>query len=234
MSNYSVIIPDIHGDYFIAEKIIASARREYVSRFGGDKKDISSAIQVGDFGIGAKSNFKSQYKWSLEDINCFAIHGNHEYFDKFDKYKPCSIGGPWRLLPAGSLKGKVLFIGGANSVDADYRKKHGLPWFPAEEIDEKEKKIVRNVIANNDIEVVISHDCPSSFNMSYACMPQFGGEDKGDSCRVFLQEVLEEAKPSRWYFGHWHKKGYGKELGCNWRCLGIPFDYEVVKLPLGE
>lgn len=230
MSDYSVIIPDIHDDYFIAEKIIKSARREYVSRFGGDKKDISTAIQVGDFGIGSGNKFK----WSLKNIECFAIHGNHEYFDKFDKHLHMNISGPWEFLPSGTLKGKVLFVGGANSVDSVFRRKHGLPWYREEQINDREKDLVRKVIMNNDIEVVISHDAPSSFDMRYACMPQFGGENKSDSCRLFLQEVLEEAKPSQWYFGHWHKKGFGNELGCNWRCLGIPFDYEIVNLPLGE
>lgn len=232
-NNPSIILPDIHGDFFLARKMIEAAKDKYWNRLGIHPHHFESIIQVGDFGIG-KEFEKYDKKFNLEYDDCYMIHGNHEYFDKFNKYEQSVHYEDWNFVPAGHVIGKVLFIGGANSVDRDYRIKNNLPWYAEEEIDEKEKESVRKAIRDNDIEVVISHDCPVSFNMSYACLPQFGGEDKQDSCRMFLQEVLEEAQPRHWYFGHWHKSGVGEVQGCKWRCLGIPFDFEVCFLPLKE
>jgi Icc-related predicted phosphoesterase len=105
----------------------------------------------------------------------------------------------------------ILFIGGAESVDKQFRTA-GHDWFPEENITQREYNIIMNHPADS-VDVVISHTCPLEFKIAEI------DSKGGDSNRVVLSRVLEKYSPTLWYFGHWHIYLKGKYKNTTWSCL---------------
>ena len=101
----------------------------------------------------------------------------------------------------------VLFMGGANSIDKQYRK-IGVDWFPEEIISQKD---IMN-LPDCKVDIVISHTCPEEFSMSTLY-------DDNDPSRKALSYVLDKYHPSLWYFGHFHQNKTGYTNSCRWTCL---------------
>ena len=102
----------------------------------------------------------------------------------------------------------------------------GLYWSSLEQLTREETDRILEA-DHPDVKVVVSHTCPSSFDMSRLCNPHWGGENKQEPTRIFLQEILEKYRPEQWFFGHWHGSETGEELGCKWRCLNIAETYNL-------
>lgn len=64
-------------------------------------------------------------------------------------------------------------------------------------------------LADNDVDFIITHDCPTGIAMH---MYPNGAVDVNDLNR-YLQEVQSNVKYHRWYFGHHHRdESFGKEI----------------------
>ena len=112
-------------------------------------------------------------------ITFFCIHGNHEE-------RPENIGGyKTKIFHDGLVyyeeeyphilfakdgevyqfnEQSVLVIGGAYSVDKNYRLQMGYNWYPSEQPSEEIKdKLLMYVEKNPQIDVVLSHTCPYKY-----------------------------------------------------------------------
>ena len=182
-------------------------------------------IQVGDYGYFPDSFPSSPWSLKLRHAAYF-IDGNHDdHIALRSLQKGELVHGSWEYMPRGTIRGGILYIGGARSVDARHRTR-GLDWWPEENISQKEQDAILNAInayqadtVNEPIHTIITHDAPGGVDVSEACV--YTGKEIIDGNRKFLQHILDMVGPKRWFFGHYHKHMEGVYRGCEWRCIDM-------------
>ena len=162
-------------------------------------------------------------KDSLKDlpITLFCIHGNHEerpenicsykikkfhngivYYE--EEYPNIMFAKDSELY---NFDGKnTLVIGGAYSVDKDYRLMMGYNWYPSEQPSREMKNKVKKVLKehNNKIDIILSHTCPFKY-MPYEMFLSGVDQSKVDnSTEEFLDEIENNTDYKKWYCGHYH------------------------------
>lgn len=208
-------IGDLHGDWSAINTLINT-----------EKPDI--VLSVGDWGYWPKYHGKSifhnnrsmtwdNYAVNNPDTDIYWCDGNHEDHwalaalesNEIQKRVYYMKRGSTLELPDGRT---VLFMGGANSIDRKYRRL-GYNWFPEELITQREVMELPKV----NVDIVISHTCPEEF------LPNLGAMsfDDRDPSRKALSYILEEYRPSMWFFGHWHTNKTGYTNHCEWTALNM-------------
>jgi hypothetical protein len=208
-------IGDVHG-YFNRLNIFIN------------KKQPTIILQCGDFGYFPKE-FNKTYltntghikKWKPDIVNphtdIYWCDGNHEDHEALKNrtidlfwtnvfYQPR---GTVRMLPDGR---NVLFMGGALSIDKEYRTA-GYDWFPEETITQRDIMNLPDV----NIDIVITHTAPKEFLLKD---PRFEFRKVPDPSREALSVVLNKYKPRKFYFGHFHVFQQGKYNNTEWTALG--------------
>jgi len=203
-----------------------------------DKKAPEIILQCGDFGwwprfhkkrssssqeYGLKDKLWDQYGLKPQKTKIYFCPGNHEDWDDLllKGETSCEIMPNVFYMPRGTLftlpdNRIVLFMGGGDSIDKNYRVM-GRDWFPQELIPYSEfyKLQERKV---NKIDIVISHTCPLEFVPTLYKNNVFK-TNFHDSSQEVLSAILQEYKPSLWYFGHFHANISGRCNNTYWYCL---------------
>ena len=101
---------------------------------------------------------------------------------------------------------KVFVIGGAYSVDKEFRLVHGYRWYPSEQPSEETKKHVLNVLSknNNTIDIILSHTCPYKYLPREMFLSGIDQSKVDNSTEYFLDEIENKVKYKKWYCGHYH------------------------------
>jgi len=217
-----LMVGDIHGDWESLNQLIAGTKPNII-------------IQVGDFGYWPHMDGSSTFShycdiWKqngIENGDCkiFWCDGNHENHDVLDllvsaygKDDPIEVMNNVFYMPRMStikINDEVfLFIGGADSIDKQYRIK-GISWWEQETIKQKDIYNLPNI----DIVIVISHTCPM---VAFEHIKPFYGEKKTDPSCIALQTVFSESNPNMWFFGHFHKENVFDHNECQFYGLGMP------------
>jgi len=241
------ILGDVHGDWsnlnhFINKKV---RNDNDIKSFIKDGHQVEVIIlQVGDFGWWPHMDnvvdfVESKKAWKQDGIknevkgikdNIVKIYfcpGNHENWDSLYEIQDsnpnskiieilkgvyfCTFGSILTLIDDTN----VMFCGGADSIDK-YRRTPGVDWWSNEVIT------YRDMLSLPEPETVkvdwlISHTCPSRLKeiiFDYNIINKFK-----DPSTDYLQYILENYKPSMWWFGHFHKHKYGKLENLQWKTL---------------
>ena len=186
-------IGDVHGKYGPYKKLI---------------KNVKNTIQVGDFGVGF-------FKWDYHE-NCRVplinppydsiIKDNHRFIrGNHDNLSVCKKKSYW--IQDGTIElidgNKIMYIGGALSVDKIYRKE-GYDWWDDEELSNNELTLLVDKYIIEKPDIVVTHDCPEEIAIM---MDEWSGHKKLDissRTRQALQSMFEIHKPKLHIFGHWH------------------------------
>lgn len=181
-------------------------------------------IILGDAGINylldARDVVVKEYLATLP-ITLFCVHGNHEeraeniktyrkkkYFGGtvyYEKEYPNIL-----FAKSGEIYticGKqCLVIGGAYSVDKEYRLEHGLKWFESEQLTEDEKQAVETKLNIVDwtVDYVFSHTCPIHVRPTHLFLKGINQSKVDTSMEEWLQSIADKLKFTKWYFGHYH------------------------------
>lgn len=161
--------------------ITGDTHRDF-SRIYKLKKDSDNMlILLGDVGI--------NYYLNEEDKNCkeylkklklklFCVRGNHEERpENISTYKEVEMFGGKVFIEEEypnlvfakdgetyNIDGKkILVIGGAYSVDKQYRLLHGYEWFKDEQLTEIEMDNILNKIKGMHFDIVLTHTCPYKY-----------------------------------------------------------------------
>ena len=202
------ITGDTHGLINIEKLYTFSSTRQLTAR--------DYVIIAGDFGaiwdIKTIEYFISIYN-SFPFITLF-VDGNHENFDflysfpeeEWNGGKIHRISNKIIHLIRGevfTIDGlKVLAMGGAESDDKAFRKKH-LTWWPQETITKTEiEKALKNSINEEKIDCIISHTCPKSY-IPKEIMDMRPTKQEYIS-EEHLDSIANYTNFTKWYFGHWH------------------------------
>ncbi len=188
----ALILGDVHGNWDAADRTISTARYEH--------PDITHIFQVGDLGDGWPWKGKIE-RWDPQTSDRLPIHwcdGNHDNHDLLEQgdLNPRLI-----YQPRGSVLEihgyRILWVGGATSIDRGRRKPH-VSWWPQEGLSHGDVERALNV--EGTIDAVISHDRPQS-----GPVPEgFNVLPDGEADRKGLQAILEHHQPRFWFHGHYH------------------------------
>jgi predicted phosphodiesterase len=181
-------VGDVHGLKYELGLVIGSL-----------PEDVTSVIQVGDMGVG----FGQGDYWheSLEDmlreVNGRFIRGNH------DNPSQCREMSIW--IRDGLIENDVMFVGGAWSIDHQWRTK-GYDIWDDEELSYQELNQVIDVYDAIRPRVMVTHDCPLGVSNQLFIQRGMSFSNKQYRTRtgVGFQSMFEMHKPDLWVFGHWH------------------------------
>ena len=208
------ITGDTHGDFRNVER--------FCKKMQTSKDDV--LIILGDAGINyygpEQDERKKKYLESLP-ITIFAIHGNHEMRPQtIPTYHEADWNGgkvymeddyPHILFAKDAelykLNGLVTFVvGGAYSVDKNYRLLHGLAWWPDEQPSNEIKRQVEEKLEGMDweVDVVLTHTAPLKYEPTEVFLPMINQSTVDKSTEQWLDSIEEQLYYDRWYCGHYH------------------------------
>lgn len=181
-------------------------------------------IVLGDAGLnfyGYVSDMKKKRDVSNIGITFFCIHGNHEMRPETVpgyELKEWNGGKVWvqpefpNILFAKDgeiyrLAGKTfLVIGGAYSIDKEYRLRMGYKWFSDEQPSDEIKQYVERQLdkAGWKVDAVLSHTCPRKYEPVEAFLPGIDQCKVDKSTENWLDTIEDRLQYKEWYCGHWH------------------------------
>lgn len=154
-------------------------------------------------------------------ITLLCIHGNHEErpenistYQQIDfcgdtaYYEPeypnlifAKDGSIYKLNGA-----KALILGGAYSVDKYYRLMKGWNWFESEQITDKHKAEIEQILdkAGWSVDYVLSHTCPYDTRPTHLFLRGIDQSLVDSSMEVWFQKIADRLDFKHWYFGHYH------------------------------
>lgn len=203
------VMGDVHAEFGLLNTFI-------------HRKRPSLILQCGDFGYwpriparDRRGRIRPRRPVIAGDTRVHFCDGNHE-----DHWSLGALAGPeifpnvfymkrgsTLVLPDGRT---VLFVGGAASVDRNWRTP-GHDWFPEETLATEDIAD----LPEQRVDIVVSHTCPVEFAV---CADT---ERARDPSRLALSHVLQRCRPTRWFFGHFHSYQTGNTLGCQWTALDM-------------
>lgn len=202
--------------------ITGDTHRDF-SRFYKLKKDSNNMLIVlGDVGI--------NYYLNEEDKNCkeylkklklklFCVRGNHEERpENISTYKEVEMFGGKVFIEEEypnlifvkdgeiyNIDGKkILVIGGAYSVDKQYRLLHGYKWFKDEQLTKEEMDTILEKVKGKHFDIVLTHTCPYKYEPREVFMQGLDQSKVDKSMEHFLDEIEEKISYDKWYCGHYH------------------------------
>ena len=209
------ITGDTHGNF---SRIAAFCRERHTT-----KEDV--LIILGDVGLNYfldERDKRLKEKVAALDITLFCIHGNHEA-------RPWEAEGYEEKLWMGArvyaepdypnllfakdgeiytMRGKrVLAIGGAYSVDKEYRLSYGYRWFESEQPSEEIKAYTERQLKAADwrVDYVLSHTVPLDFEPVWSFLPGLDQSKVDKSTEQWLQTLHDRLDIREgWYAGHYH------------------------------
>ena len=208
------ITGDKHGKFF---DVI-----DFCANNNTSKKDL--LIILGDAGINYhldETDMALKLTLSRLPITFFCVHGNHEerpenirsyitrefnngivYYER--AYPNILFAKDGEIYNLDNLN--TLVIGGAYSVDKEYRLIYDIKWFKSEQPDEIIKERVRNKLKeyNYQVDVILSHTCPYKYIPSEKFLPYIDQSKVDKSTEMFLDEIEDNTEYQRWYCGHYH------------------------------
>lgn len=193
----------------------------FCERFETSKEDILCIL--GDAGINYYLNKKDyMLKQTLQDmpITFFCIHGNHEerpfnistyitkkwnggivyYEEEFPNILFAKDGEIY------NINGKsILVIGGAYSVDKEYRLLKGWSWFKDEQPNKEiVKYIEKQITKQRHFDIVLTHTCPIKTEPRHMFLPFIDQSKVDKTTELLLQRIADWITFDNWYFGHFH------------------------------
>jgi len=205
-----LLVGDTHGD----SKFVSSVNRL------AKTQNAQCVIQLGDFGYDFNPNALASIRAWLdvdEKRRWMWIDGNHDQHD-YIRSEICKGKHPKKPVkhfhdrmfycPRGSTlrigKSKVLFLGGAVSVDKS-RRQQGINWWPQESVSTAD--VHRAIEQGQGANVLISHDAPPSGAVR-GWLRECGYKlDKASQHnRQAVEAVMLETGVTQVYHGHYHHR----------------------------
>lgn len=202
--------------------ITGDMHREFYRLHDIEKNKDNMLIILGDAGINYYLDERDKLlkeQLNSYNIKLFCVQGNHEERPKnISTYKEIDMFGGKVYIEEeypnlifaknGELydidNKKVLVIGGAYSVDKNYRIIYGHPWFKDEQLSKEEKDNILNKYKNEHIDIILSHTCPLKYEPTEVFMKGIDQSDVDKSMEQFLNKVEESINYDKWYCGHYH------------------------------
>lgn len=187
-------IGDIHGKYKQYTKIV---------------KECEESVQVGDFGMGFSHKHPWEYKKDQDFYKSHRfIRGNH------DSPSHCARAKWW--IPDGTIENKIMYIGGAFSIDQAWRQE-GVTWWRDEELSIEALNTFIDKYEREKPDVMVTHEAPEYIIRD--TMTWYDKMEFPSRTRQAFQAMWEIHSPKVWVFGHWHTSVDREIADCRFICL---------------
>jgi predicted phosphodiesterase len=144
-------------------------------------------VQVGDFGFG------------------FGRHGDADYVDAyFDVIKNNEKDRFIRGNHDSTIEGSVMYVGGALSIDKQWRTE-GVDWWENEELTVPRLNDMLSIYEKHKPKIMVTHDFPEFFASTVMIPAVNGSKGFPSRTRSAFDAMYEIHKPDLWIAGHWHK-----------------------------
>ena len=154
-------------------------------------------------------------------VTLLCIHGNHEArptaalgYEEAERFGARVMVQPEHPNLLFALDGEVyelagrscIAIGGAYSIDKEYRLLRGAAWWPDEQPSAGIKRRVERALASRgwQVDVVLSHTTPLSYEPTEAFLPFIDQSSVDTRTERWLDEIEHRLDYDRWYAGHFH------------------------------
>lgn len=202
--------------------IIGDTHRDFSRIYKLEKDTDNMLIVLGDVGINYYLNEEDKnYKEYLKKLKLklFCVRGNHEERpENISTYKEIEMFGGKVFIEEEhpnlifakdgetyNIDGKkILVIGGAYSVDKQYRLLHGYKWFKEEQLTKKEMDTILAKVKGKHFDIVLSHTCLYKYEPREVFMQGLDQSKVDKSMEHFLDKVEENINYDKWYCGHYH------------------------------
>lgn len=100
----------------------------------------------------------------------------------------------------------VLTVGGAYSIDKQWRLDHGYNWFPDEQLSRGEMRAVeaRLDAAGWSVDLMLTHTCPLRHEPRESFFPGIDQTSVDKSMERWLDRIESRLDFKAWYCGHFH------------------------------
>lgn len=225
--NKIYFLGDIHGEFYPIRKVIDILELD----------STDTIVLLGDAGLnfGKRVREKDQlikYRMQETGVNFFIIRGNHDDrpSNRFVKYsedwtntesyfgKPVYVEKEFPNIRYAldipmiyeMNDKKVLVMGGAYSVDKEYRLYNKLTWYEDEQMSAEEMNMARTYVElaqaeNYKFDLVLTHTCPLKCEPIDLFIPQIDQRTVDKRMEKFFDEIEEKMNYSKWLFGHYHE-----------------------------
>jgi len=178
------IIGDVHGKYLSYLKLIENVER---------------SVQIGDFGFGFGTRGEAKFIDSLID----QMHGENLII-RGNQDPPSEIARSSHFIPDGTIKNSTMFIGGASSIDRQYRIP-GVDWWEDEQLSQDELDQLIEVYREKKPRVLITHEAPEVLVPILVRDSIFGSHVRENSRTRNAFDIMRTIHtPEIHVFGHWH------------------------------
>lgn len=195
-----VFVGDIHGSFGL------------IPRLRKGCTDFDEIIIVGDVGVGFNWESDERLRTYLDATKHVSpkirfIRGNHD-----DPEKIKTVPG---YIEDGTIENGTLYVGGAYSIDKDYRIP-GLSWWRGEELSDRWWHEFLDGLKNpEEIHTVVTHDCPDIVLPHFHYRSQLR-TNTGGWLNVLLTNL---PNVKTWVFGHHHRNLIVEIDGVKFFCL---------------
>lgn len=202
--------------------ITGDTHRDFSRLYGLEMTSKDILIILGDIGINYCLNDEDiKIKEFLKKlkVRLFCIQGNHEERpENISSYHEVEMFGgkvyieddyPNLIFAKNgelyNIDGKsVLVIGGAYSVDKEYRLLYRYKWFKNEQLSQYEMNNILDKYSGKNIDIILSHTCPYKYEPREVFMAGLDQSKVDKTMEHFLDEVEEKVNYKKWYCGHYH------------------------------
>lgn len=202
--------------------ITGDTHRDFSRFYNLNENEDDMLIVLGDAGINYFLNDEDiRYKEYLKKfkLKLFCIRGNHEERpENINTYKEVEMFGGKVFIEEDypnlifakdgeiyNIGGKsVLVIGGAYSIDKEYRLLYGHKWFKDEQLTKEEMDIILEKVKGRHFDIVLTHTCPYKYEPREVFMKGFDQSKVDKSMERFLDKIEEGITYDKWYCGHYH------------------------------
>lgn len=99
---------------------------------------------------------------------------------------------------------RCLFVGGAYSVDKEYRQMMGWRWFPDEELDMDEMLNIMDKVDHQRFDFVFTHTCPEDWQPYDLFLSMVDQSKVSKRMEQFFTDMSNIIDFKHWFFGHFH------------------------------
>ena len=202
--------------------ITGDTHRDFSRLDGLNFNDDDILIVLGDAGINYYLNDEDiRFKKYLKryNVKLFCIRGNHEERpENITSYKEVDMFGGKVFIEDAypnlifakdgevyNIDGKsVLVIGGAYSIDKNYRLMYGHKWFKDEQLSQDEMDNIYEKVNGKHFDIVLSHTCPYKYEPREVFMSGIDQSKVDKSMEYFLDKIEGSIHYDKWYCGHYH------------------------------
>lgn len=206
-----LLLGDIHGNVSVLKAAIRKAVQE----------GATAVVQVGDFGLMQEKGIDASFYNATKDspIPVYFIEGNHDDCTRWIAYEEVSR--VWHdanlwYVPRGTITeidGRTIaFMGGAASIDKQYRLNNNMHWDENELLTEGQ--INKLLISDRKVDMFITH-CPPDSVVEEHFNPvnklYFGvGLDWIDPTQKQIENIWHALGTPMIYSGHMHRTVKGE------------------------